>query len=187
MIVRWDRPHRHVEIVRVGIWTSRVPHGSWTLDVFPRSIMYIRLSEYWVFWDISLHGIILHCISSHHSFLMTICFVWCLENIKCWFPLLMKLYSKCNIYIYILVQSKNLFSYITPVTTSSLSVNETYWVHVVSYSYYACCTLCGADSIPSRSTSRGANWVRLEVLGVVVSCLAVPWPTPPSIFYLFCY
>ena len=22
----------------------------------------------------------------------------------------------------------------------------------------------------------------LEVLGVVVSCLAVPWPTPPSIF-----
>ena len=91
MIVRWDRPHRHVEIVRVGIWTSRVPHGSWTLDVFPRSIMYIRLSEYWVFWDISLHGIILHCISSHHSFLMTICFVWCLKNIKCWFPLLMKL------------------------------------------------------------------------------------------------
>ena len=91
MIVRWDRPHRHVEIVRVGIWTSRVPHGSWTLDVFSRSIMYIRLSEYWVFWAISLHGIILHCISSHHSFLMTICFVWCLESIKCWFPLLMKL------------------------------------------------------------------------------------------------
>ena len=26
-----------------------------------------------------------------------------------------------------------------------------------------------------------------ECLGVVVSCLAVPWPTPPSIFYLFCY
>ena len=47
--------------------------------------------------------------------------------------------------------------YIIPVTTSSLSVNETYWVHVVSYSYYACCTLCGADSIPSRSTSHGAN------------------------------
>ena len=27
----------------------------------------------------------------------------------------------------------------------------------------------------------------LEVLGVVVSCLVVPWPTPPSIFYVFCY
>ena len=27
----------------------------------------------------------------------------------------------------------------------------------------------------------------LGVLGVVVSCLAVPWPTPPSIFYVFCY
>ena len=27
----------------------------------------------------------------------------------------------------------------------------------------------------------------LECLGVVVSCLAVLWPTPPSIFYVFCY
>ena len=42
------------------------------------------------------------------------------------------------------------------VEVHNLSVNETYWVHVVSYSYYACCTLCGADLIPSRSTSRGA-------------------------------
>ena len=69
---RGDRPCRYMDLAS--------PHGSWTLDVFPRSIMYIRLSEYWVFWDISLHGIILHCISSHHSFLMIICFVRCLEN-----------------------------------------------------------------------------------------------------------
>ena len=27
----------------------------------------------------------------------------------------------------------------------------------------------------------------LEVLGVVVRCLAVLWPTPPSIFYVFFY
>ena len=27
----------------------------------------------------------------------------------------------------------------------------------------------------------------LECLGVVVSCLAVPWPTTPSIFYVFGY
>lgn len=39
----WDRLHRHVKIVCVGIWTSRVPHGSWNLNVFLRSIMYIRL------------------------------------------------------------------------------------------------------------------------------------------------
>ena len=75
--------HRDVEIVRVGIWTSRVPHGSWSLDVFLRSIMYIRLSEYWVFWNDSLHGTILHCISSHHLFLMIMCFVWCLESTWC--------------------------------------------------------------------------------------------------------
>ena len=46
MLVRWERPHRHVEIVRVDIWTSRVPHGSWTLDVFSRNIMYIWLRQY---------------------------------------------------------------------------------------------------------------------------------------------
>ena len=90
MIVRWDRPHRHVEIVRVGIWTSRVPHGSWTLDVFPRSIMYIRLRVYWVFWDNSLHGVILNCISSHHLFwwLCVLFGVWKILDV--WLPLLMK-------------------------------------------------------------------------------------------------
>ena len=150
----------------MSVYGPHESRGSWTLDVFPRSIMYIRLSEYWVFWDISLHGIILHCISSIiHSWWLYVSFgVWKILNVD--FLYWWNLNSKCNIYIYIyiyiyiLVQSKNLFSYITPVTTSSLSVNETYWVHVVSYSYYTCCTLCGADSIPSRSTSRGANWVR---------------------------
>ena len=135
------------------------------------------------------HFMASYCIAFHpiiHSWWLYVSFgVWKILNVD--FLYWWNLNSKCNIYIYILVQSKNLFSYITPVTTSSLSVNETYWVHVVSYSYYACCTLCGADSIPSKSKSRGANWVWLEVLGVVVSCLAVPWPTPPSIFYLYCY
>ena len=75
MIVRWDRAHRHVEIVRVGIWTSRVPHGSWTLNVISRSIMCIRLREYLVFWGISYYGVIVHCIPWHLSFLMLMFFI----------------------------------------------------------------------------------------------------------------
>ena len=109
------------------------------------------------------HYMASYCIAFHpiiHSWWLYVSFgVWKILNVD--FLYWWNLSSKCNIYIYILVQSKKLFSYITPVTTSSWSVNETYWVHVVSYSYYACCTLCGADSIPSRSTSRGAVWVRV--------------------------
>ena len=47
MIVCLDRPHRHVEIIFVGIWTSRVLHGSWILDEFSRSIIYLQLIELW--------------------------------------------------------------------------------------------------------------------------------------------
>jgi len=106
-----------------------------------------------------------YCIAFHpiiHSWWPYVSLgVWKILNVD--FLYWWNINSKCNIYIYIyiLVQSKNLFSYITPVTTSSWSVNETYWVHVVSYSFYTCCTLCGADSIPSRRISRGVVWVRV--------------------------
>ena len=84
MIVRWDRPHRHVKII--GIWTSRVPHGSWTLDVFLRSIMHIRLREYLVFGGISFHDVILHCIPWHTSFFMIMYFIgdWKVFDIWLW-------------------------------------------------------------------------------------------------------
>ena len=101
MIVRWDRPHRHVEIVRVGIWTSRVPHGSWTLDVFPRSIMYIRLREYLVFWGISFHGVILHCIPWHPSFLMIMCFIGGWKVLDIWLPLFDELDLVCCWYLWV--------------------------------------------------------------------------------------
>ena len=59
----YDSALRHVKIVRVGIWTLRVPYESWTLDVFSMSIMYIWLRENLVFWSKSFHGDIIHCIS----------------------------------------------------------------------------------------------------------------------------
>ena len=87
MIVLWDRLYRHVKIVRVGIWTSRVPRGSWTLDVFLRSIMYIRLKEYLVFWGISFHGFILHCIPWNPSFLMIMYFISGWKVLDIWLPI----------------------------------------------------------------------------------------------------
>ena len=78
LIVRWDHPHRHVEIVLVGIWTSRVPHGSWTLDVFSRNIMYIWLRQY--LESESYHFMVLHFIASHyilHFFPLIMDFIGC--------------------------------------------------------------------------------------------------------------
>ena len=86
-IVRWDHPHRHVKIVGACLWTSRVPHGSWTLDVFFRSIMYIQLRVYLVFWGRSFHIVIFHCIPWHSSVLMIMCFIGGWEVLDIWLPL----------------------------------------------------------------------------------------------------
>ena len=63
MIVRWDRSHRHVEIVRVFIWTSRVP-------LYHELSMYFRGVSYTYGWESNwyseaYHFIMSYCIASH--------------------------------------------------------------------------------------------------------------------------
>ena len=137
------------------------------------------------------HYMASYCIAFHpiiHSWWLYVSFgVWKILNVD--FLYWWNLNSKCNIYIYILVQSKNLFSYITPVTTSSLSVNETYWVHVVSYSYYTCCTFCGADWVIDFQFGNVLRdwiwvWIILELWCAVWDILR---PTPSVYLYLLGY
>lgn len=45
MISCWDRLQWHVQIICIGIWTSRLPNGL-ALDVFSRNIKYIQFREY---------------------------------------------------------------------------------------------------------------------------------------------
>lgn len=65
MIVRCDRPHRHVEIISVGIWTSRVPMvhelSMYFKDV---SCIYSRESTWHLRHIISWCCIALHLITS---------------------------------------------------------------------------------------------------------------------------
>ena len=128
------------------------------------------------------HYMTSYCIAFHpiiHSWWLYVSFgVWKILNVD--FLYWRDLNSECNIYIYILVQSKNLFSYITPVTTSSWSVNGTYWVHVVSYLYYTCCTLVvqirfqvGAHLEEQFESEFGVSWSCGELLGCFVAHISL--------------
>ena len=80
---RGDRPCRYMDLAS----------PPWVMNSRCISEEYHVYTVEWVlvFWDISLYGILLHCISSHHSFFMIMCFVLCLGSTWCLITLLMKL------------------------------------------------------------------------------------------------
>ena len=87
MIVRWDRQHRHMEIVRVGRWTSRVFHGS-ELSMYFRGVSFIYGWESTGYSE-THNFIVSYCITSHdilHSWWMCV-FTGGWKVLDVWLPL----------------------------------------------------------------------------------------------------
>ena len=73
MIVCWDCPHRHVEIVRVGIWTRESPMGH-ELSMYFRGVSCIYGWESTWYFE-AYHFVVSYCIASHNiiHFFMIMC------------------------------------------------------------------------------------------------------------------
>ena len=76
---RGDRPCRYMDLASPP-W---VMNSRW----FSSSIMYIRLRKKLVFWGISLHRVVLHCIPWNPSFLMIMYFISGCKVLDIWLPI----------------------------------------------------------------------------------------------------
>ena len=89
--------------------------------------------------------------------------------------------------LYRLVYIKNRFSYINSCHYFFVVVQDIYWVHVISYSYYTCCTLllCRLD-FEFRHVLGACIWVWI-ILELWCTAWDILRPTPSIYLYLLGY